>query len=359
MASMFERGLTRRGFVGALAGTFGATLLVGCSKDKDEEVAEEFPEDLSGDLEYLALVNKQHKVADAWRDTFTFVSYTNSEGDTVELETKANDAFVSLKSDLEADGVNIDLGSAFVSVDDQQKLVEELTEEQGAAYVKHYVTAPGFSEYHTGLALDLYPIIAGEAVTDKADMATHPKVWEKVHAKLADHGFILRCPAGKKIMTGYSYEPWHIRYVDSADVAHEIMDGGLTLEEYLDQVDPIVAGCVVDYGTSELFTEADMDAALDAILEQFCMWKGCVMKRIAFTDDKTCTDDLKYVNGLRAEDTKEFDQAIVFMSDFHSPVGEDAEDSVWDEDTDYNDFSWHLGRTGADGIWRLLTWGYA
>jgi hypothetical protein len=147
--------------------------------------------------------------------------------------------------------------------------------------------------------------------------------------------------------------------VDSADVAHEIMDGELTLEEYLDQVDPIVAGCVVDYGTSELFTEADMDAALDAILEQFGMWKGCVMRRIAFTDDKTCTDDLEYVNTLRAEDTKEFDQAIVFMSDFHSPVGEDAEDSVWDADTDYNDFSWHLGRTGADGIWRLLTWGYA
>lgn len=359
MASMFERSLTRRGFVGALAGTFGATLLVGCSKDKDEEVAEEFPEDLSGDLEYLALVNKQHKIADAWRDSFTFVSYTNSEGDTVELETKANDAFVSLKSDLEADGVNIDLGSAFVSVDDQQKLVEKLTEEQGAAYVKHYVTAPGFSEYHTGLALDLYPIIAGVAITDEAEMATHPKVWEKVHAKLADHGFILRYPAGKKIMTGYSYEPWHIRYVDSADVAHEIMDGGLTLEEYLDQVDPIVAGCVVDYGTSELFTEADMDAALDAILEQFGMWKGCVMRRIAFTDDKTCKDDLEYVNSLRAEDTKKFDQAIVFMSDFHSPVGEDAEDSVWDEDTDYNDFSWHLGRTGADGIWRLLTWGYA
>jgi D-alanyl-D-alanine carboxypeptidase len=41
------------------------------------------------------------------------------------------------------------------------------------------------------------------------------------------------CPKCGKAITGYDYEPWHFRYLDSTEIAHEIMDKGLTLEEYL------------------------------------------------------------------------------------------------------------------------------
>ena len=64
-------------------------------------------------------------------------------------------------------------------------------------------------------------------------MIAEREIFAKIHAKLADYGFILRFPEGAKEITGYDYEPWHFRYVDSAEVAHEIMDNGLTLEEYL------------------------------------------------------------------------------------------------------------------------------
>ena len=43
----------------------------------------------------------------------------------------------------------------------------------------------------------------------------------------------IRYPKGKEYITGYSYEPWHIRYV-GVEVATEIMQNNLTLEEYLD-----------------------------------------------------------------------------------------------------------------------------
>lgn len=46
------------------------------------------------------------------------------------------------------------------------------------------------------------------------------------------YGFILRYLKGKENITGYAYEPWHIRYV-GVDVATEIMQKNLTLEEYL------------------------------------------------------------------------------------------------------------------------------
>lgn len=118
------------------------------------------------------------------------------------------------------------------------------------------------------------------------------------------------------------------------------------------------ASYTIDYGTSELYTQADMDAAIQVIMAEFDTWTGAEMKSIAFTDDKTCEDNVAYCNDLRDKDDPEFDQAIVFTSSFHSPSGEDAKDTAWEPDTDYNDWTWTLGRTDG-GDWKLLTWGYA
>ena len=52
--------------------------------------------------------------------------------------------------------------------------------------------------------------------------------WLKNNAHRA--GFIIRYLKGKEHITGYSYEPWHIRYV--GDIATEIYEKGITLEEY-------------------------------------------------------------------------------------------------------------------------------
>ncbi len=47
-------------------------------------------------------------------------------------------------------------------------------------------------------------------------------------------GFIIRYPEGKEHITGYSYEPWHIRYV-GAEIAQYLFTHSLTLEEYFQQ----------------------------------------------------------------------------------------------------------------------------
>ena len=61
-------------------------------------------------------------------------------------------------------------------------------------------------------------------------------VREAAYGKLLPHlhkfGFILRYPAGKESVTGYPFEPWHIRYV-GIDAAREMYDAGWTLEEYV------------------------------------------------------------------------------------------------------------------------------
>jgi D-alanyl-D-alanine carboxypeptidase len=58
------------------------------------------------------------------------------------------------------------------------------------------------------------------------------EIFKKIHEKLENYGFILRYLEGKEKITGYSYEPWHLRFVQ-VDNAKKIKQKGVTLEEYL------------------------------------------------------------------------------------------------------------------------------
>ena len=64
-------------------------------------------------------------------------------------------------------------------------------------------------------------------------MIAEREIFSKIHEKIAKYGFILRYLEGKDDITGYGYEPWHFRYIDSPKIAKEIMDKNITLEEYL------------------------------------------------------------------------------------------------------------------------------
>ena len=70
-------------------------------------------------------------------------------------------------------------------------------------------------------------------------------------------------------ITGYSYEPWHIRYIDDVKIAKEITEKGLTLEEYLGKFEaPEVK---VDYGKSSVYTKEQMDEDY----EDYQWWLAC------------------------------------------------------------------------------------
>ena len=187
-------------------------------------------------MDYLVLVNKENKLPDGWEEKLETVTVKNSIGDDVEVEKKAYGAYLKLKEALAAEGVTVDLDSARRSVAAQQRIWDEFTEKYGEVYTKRTVATPGYSEHHTGLALDLYLIIDGKDVIENEDMIVYTDIWAKIHAKLADHGFILRYLEGKEAITGYGYEPWHIRYVDSPDIVKEITEKGITLEEYLNKL---------------------------------------------------------------------------------------------------------------------------
>jgi D-alanyl-D-alanine carboxypeptidase len=187
-------------------------------------------------LDYLVLVNKQFKLPDNWEKALQshLVTIPDFEGDKdhqVERETYL--MFSGLRDQLLLSGIQIELDSCYRTVSAQEDLWQRFEKEYGIEYVQKYVAVPGYSEHHTGLAIDICLVKDGVTIDDNDDMIAEREIFSVIHQKLANYGFILRFPEGKEDITGYSYEPWHFRYVGSPEIAHEIMDAGITLEEYL------------------------------------------------------------------------------------------------------------------------------
>ena len=205
-----------------------AIFLVGCEESKKDEKKKEEK------MDYLVLVNKQNKLPDNWEKIVELEEDKDAWGDKVLVEKQALKKYKELKKDLEKEKVYIELDSIYRSVKEQQNLWDEWSKdpEKGPEYVKKYVAVPGYSEHHTGLAIDICIKKNGKIIADNDKMIAEKEIFAKIHKKLADYGFILRYPKGRDGVTGYAYEPWHLRYV-GLDAAKKIAKEDITLEEYL------------------------------------------------------------------------------------------------------------------------------
>lgn len=90
------------------------------------------------------------------------------------------------------------------------------------------IAAPGTSEHHLGLAVDIVDIMNQNL--DSSQENTAVQQWLLEHSW--KYGFILRYPSDKSGITGIIYEPWHYRYVGK-EAAAEIHAQGICLEDYL------------------------------------------------------------------------------------------------------------------------------
>ena len=310
------------------------------------------------DLDYLVLVNKLNKLPDGWENSIETVTVTNSVGDTVEVEKKTYNAYMHLKDDLENnDGIYIDLDSGRRSVAEQQEIMRSFTEKYGADYAAKTVAQPGFSEHHTGLAVDVYLRFKNDDGTFSdiyynEDMVLYPEVWEKIHAKLADYGFILRYLEGREHITGYGYEPWHFRYVDSSVIAYDIMTNDLTLEEYLGTVRS--APVTVDLGSSDLYSDEELNEAAVQVKCKFANWAGCELHAVRYDGDEANNDEnLAWINTLTEEHG--YVEIAKFVIDFHTP---DVGTIAWNSDEEYIGYEFWLARTEGGG-WDIVSIGDA
>lgn len=136
--------------------------------------------------------------------------------------------FKKLQEDASMDGVFVIIDSGYRSYEYQKKVFDSLVSEKGQEYAKKFVAQPGCSEHQTGLAFD-FAVLRNGCYSDDIKEKDKESKWMKENAYR--YGFILRYPKGKESITGYSFEPWHYRYVGE-DLAKYIDQNQLTLEEY-------------------------------------------------------------------------------------------------------------------------------
>ena len=213
-----EKLLMRKPAVCIVVSVLCLFMLMNCFAEKNETGKTAY--------DYMVLVNKAHRLPDNWESNVVLKEAVNKWGETHLVEEKALEQFLKLQKECADEGIIIELDSTTRSVARQQELWDDWTIEKGEDYVKKYVAVPGYSEHHTGLAIDVCLEKDGRRIDDNDEMIAEKEIFAKVHEKLAKYGFILRYPDGKDAETGYSYELWHFRYIDNPEIAKEIMDKG-------------------------------------------------------------------------------------------------------------------------------------
>ena len=130
-----------------------------------------------------------------------------------------------MNEDAKNEGINLKIISGFRSYSTQKTLYNNYVNRDGKAAADRYSARAGHSEHQSGLAADINSL-------EQSWENTKEGKW--LNDNCYKYGFIIRYPKGKESITGYMFEPWHIRYV-GVDVATAIYNNGnwSTLEEYL------------------------------------------------------------------------------------------------------------------------------
>ena len=176
--------------------------------------------------DYLVLVNKYNKLSSNYIPSDLELINKPYSDSKQYLRKKARIAFESMARDAKKLSLNLIAVSTYRSYDYQDKLFNKYVKEKGIDYASMCSAQAGHSEHQLGLAVD---IANNNLDYDNFDK-TKEFNWVKNNAYR--YGFILRYPHDKVDITGYKYEPWHYRYIDSINLAKYLYDNNLTLEEY-------------------------------------------------------------------------------------------------------------------------------
>ena len=171
----------------------------------------------------LMLVNKYNYVSKDFIPS-NLVLVNNYAKENMYLNSECKEAFIKMAHDAEIMGYNLRAISTYRTFEYQENLYNNYVKHDGVEKADTYSARPGYSEHHTGLAIDL----------DNKELSytnfENTKEFNWMMENAYKYGFILRYPRDTNI-TGYMYEPWHFRYV-GIEVASYIYNHNITFEEY-------------------------------------------------------------------------------------------------------------------------------
>ncbi|WP_414047423.1 D-alanyl-D-alanine carboxypeptidase family protein [Macrococcus equi] len=141
--------------------------------------------------------------------------------------------YSKMKANAKTQGITLDIvgqqgAYGFRSYATQNYLYNNYINTYGSAYANRISAKPGTSEHQLGLAMDIKDGTNYGTLTTAFEYTPASKYLQKNAHK---YGFIVRYLKGKEHITGFMYEPWHIRYVGRTHAAR-IKQNNVTLEEY-------------------------------------------------------------------------------------------------------------------------------
>lgn len=198
-----------------------------------QEVPVYTPPALSGEFSdpYSLLVVANKKYALDYYFEPTDLRVVNATGNrTHYLRDCAASALESMFAAAAQEGITLVTCSSYRSASYQASLYNNYVAMYGTATADTISARPGYSDHQTGLAADIGDHDQATVFTQAMENTVEGQ-WLYAHAH--EYGFILRYPKGKEWITGYSFEPWHYRYVgvDYATAIYNVSPD-CTLEEY-------------------------------------------------------------------------------------------------------------------------------
>ena len=186
--------------------------------------------------DWLLLVNKTHPLSKEYVPTdMVHIKYCvgNHAESMRYMRALPAEYFHEMVEAAAAVGYELGIRTAYRSYEQQYNIFWNYVAIDGEEAANKYSARPGQSEHQTGLCADVTsPSVEYTLTTDYGE--TPEGIWLSENAHY--YGFIIRYPLGKENITGYQYEPWHVRYVGEAP-ATVMYEQNLTLEEYLQAFD--------------------------------------------------------------------------------------------------------------------------
>ncbi|WP_226576660.1 D-alanyl-D-alanine carboxypeptidase family protein [Halobacillus litoralis] len=145
-----------------------------------------------------------------------------------QMRKEAAQALEELFTAAQQDGLDLVAASGYRSYDRQKQIYDRNVDVYGKEETDKFSARPGTSEHQTGLAMDVtsaqmaFKLNQSFGKTDEGE-------WLAEHAH--EYGFVIRYIKGSEDITGYTYEPWHLRYVGK-QYSTDVYEQELTLEEF-------------------------------------------------------------------------------------------------------------------------------
>lgn len=172
----------------------------------------------------ILIVNKSYGLDSNYIPKDTYINLENIDYSKEGLCKVVIDSFNMMKNDAMNCCLNIWIESGYRSYKYQKELYNSYAIKYGKDKADKFSARPGHSEHQTGLSFDLNTI---------DDSFFHTLEYEWINNNSYKYGFIIRYPQNKEHITGYKFEPWHLRYV-GYPLSKILYNNGdwITLEEY-------------------------------------------------------------------------------------------------------------------------------